>query len=195
MGGLLRIKNSFICSVLCTATVISVNLATPIDAAWFLNASIEFTEQVSKSYVSSQYRQCKSCGLVLMVSDNSKMSHFYSIKAKDEKELRWEDNCKSCKKLLRNERDKKKSEKGTDLFTCKNILKTKVPNLVAPPELLKSELLEAHKKLPTMVEEKILDNDNSIKEGIINFNKFVSVLLEEYGRQVGASVYVKGKRS
>ena len=122
----------------------------------------------------------------LSFSLNSKESDFYPIKAKDEKGVRWEEKCKSCKKQLRIEREQK--EKLQPL-TCR------LENSVAPQELQKKDLTEALKQDQIVIEENSLNNDKTTEEGIIKFNKFVSVLLEEYGRQVGASVYVKGKRS
>ena len=71
----------------------------------------------------------------------------------------------------------------------------RLENSVAPQELQKKDLTEALKQDQIVIEENSLNNDKTTEEGIIKFNKFVSVLLEEYGRQVGASVYVKGKRS
>lgn len=135
--------------------------------------------------VDSAQRRCILCGKLLSCSHNPKESDFYQIKAKDEKNIRWEDNCKQCKKEKRKKRKEKNNEKicPTGDFA------------IASPELQKTDNSEAHKHPQNMIRENTLDNESSTKEGIINFNKFVSVLMEEYGKQVGASVYVKGKRS
>lgn len=179
----MHFKNGFTTPSLCLG-LLGFSAQYTVDAyKWSDFRDQNVSTFTSVAEINFEEKKCFLCGKKLLAQDNSKHSHFYIISAKNEKHIRWESSCKNCKKK---QRKNKKENTATGLFEKK---------LVAPPELLKSEFLEAHKKLPTMIEEKKFINDNSTKEGITNFNKFVSVLLEEYGRQVGASVYVKGKRS
>lgn len=187
----MRIRNFFVTSALCVTA-----LSLPLIAYKGFDETKSYSESFLLNKINSdQQKRCAGpCGGLYVVSTDPKISQFYVISPKDEKNIRWDKYCKSCRKIFKN--NKKNLLKNTDANTEFGInIESCCKKSVAPPELLKSELLEAHKKPPTMIEEKILYNGNSTKEGIINFNKFVSVLLEEYGRQVGASVYVKGKRS
>jgi len=133
-----------------------------------------FNKEV-RSYQNSitlRLKVCKTCDGSFPISSNNRASFFYPIKADGEKKLRWEENCKGCKKNNRKRRNEQKQKND-----------------------LKSEIVFDGEEKFSSVPKRILITDNAIAEGIKNFNIFVSVLLEEYGKQVGASVYVKGKRS
>lgn len=144
-------------------------------------------------------KKCECCGDFFPCSSIPEFSSFYQIKAKNEKTPRWEDNCKECKKNIRKEREQLKQVVGLKSGPLEDIDGAKISR-----ELLEGGRFQARNQHADMLMKEKLSFlslgsnqicEKTIEEGIINFNKFVSVLREEYGRQVGASVYVKGKRS
>lgn len=143
-------------------------------------------------------KKCERCGDFFPCSSIPEFSSFYQIRAKNEKNPRWEDNCKECKKNTRKGREQLKQ-----VVVLKSGPLEDIDGAKKSRELLEGSRFQARNQHVDMLMKEKLSLalgpnqicEKTIEEGILNFNKFVSVLLEEYGKQMGASVYVKGKRS
>ncbi|NOT78123.1 MAG: hypothetical protein HOP07_03865 [Bacteriovoracaceae bacterium] len=153
-----------------------------------------------------QQKRCAGpCDGLYIASPDPKISQFYVISPKDEKKIRWDKYCKSCRKIIKN--NKKILSGNIDVvasFEAK--IKNDLKNLVALPELLKTDNSEAHNhesnmlcnkidftRMETCLGEKLLNGQRD--EAVSNFNNFISLLREEYGKVTGEYLYVKQSRS
>ena len=212
----MRIRSAFISSTVClSAFVATLVQPVTIDSSFskethILQVSFENdikdSEQISRQ--AFERKKCKICGFTLIVSTDRNKSHFYPIKAKAEKGLRWEDNCKVCKKRLRQEREKKKSNCADDVLFSPLVVSSSSTkeNFVALSELQKTDTSEAHNQQASVLSSKANSSfvENCLteepssgqrEESVKIFNNFISLLREEYGKVIGGYVYVKNKRS
>lgn len=210
----MRIRNTFTMSVVVGLSLGATNYQ-PLFEKDFVNDKSTVVEIVYREKISifndgvesfsSTRKICGNCGQSLLVSLNSTESCFYPIRAKNESSVRWEDNCKICKKRLRGERGNQKQRSNSSGIDT-NSIQVIAKKLVAPTELLKSDNSEAHIHRSDMLSNKTDSAQTEIsfgekltssqmEEAVKNFNNFITLLREEYGKARGEYLYVKKNRS
>jgi hypothetical protein len=133
-------------------------------------------------------KKCPHCEKTLL------LDYFYPIKASDESNPRWERICKECKKKRRNG--------GRNLFSPRKPPRKDHNYTEIEQSLMDKETIELRKNETNRIvnnidfselEEccgKILSDSEKYK-AVERFNEFISILKEEYEKEVGYSVYVK----
>lgn len=173
-----------------------------LDNDYFSTATDEVLKKLGREVFS---KKCAGpCGRFLPVSSNPQKTHFYIISSKHEKKIRWDKLCKRCKKNNRNSKESPvfPGEKIVAIPSNELSNKIKKKDVVACSELLKSDSadvrkLETVKKVSCIEFSKLekCQEESLSNEAISNFNNFISLLREEYGKVTGERIYVKNKRS